>query len=125
MFRHDASLFSEMNVGYASDLNQIQKGGRVVSNKNPRNLPSVVTEVEARTLKICPLSMSRENPQSCVGSQCMGWSWSFWRKERGVPGADPVGRCGFAAEGLPVPVNGKGYYCTVEYGDDDEEVDEI
>jgi hypothetical protein len=94
-----------------------------MSREFQRNLPSVVTEKEARTWKICPLSMSRDNPQPCVGSQCMGWKWTLWPRERGTPGDAPVGRCGWAGEGFPVPVNGKGYTCPVEDGDEDEEDD--
>jgi hypothetical protein len=72
------------------------------------NLPALVTEEQARTLKICPFSMSQNEPKHCLASSCMLWQWQLWPKYYGVPPDDQVGRCGLVSQvELPIPVNTK------------------
>ena len=86
----------------------------------PRNVPSLVTETQALTLKICPQTLAIEIPRNCIGSACSGWNWAFWPQGGGPAPKDPVGRCGLVAPGATFAVAGK----EIRYGVDDEE-DEV
>jgi hypothetical protein len=73
-----------------------------------KNIPSILTEEQARRLKICPLTLSRANRQACLASSCAAWAWQMWPNHYGPRPDEPVGRCGFVEAGVPFPVTGKG-----------------
>ena len=85
-----------------------------------KNVPSILTERQAGNLKTCPLTLSNENPQACLGSRCAAWLWQRWPSQFGASPNEPVGRCGFVGEGVPFPVAGRGVV-TFEGEEQDED----
>jgi hypothetical protein len=77
----------------------------------PRDLPSIMTEDKAKTLKICPLSISSEDRINCYGSQCNAWTWERWQNWFGKDPGEPVGRCGLVLGGLSFPTLSTGEIC--------------
>lgn len=53
-----------------------------------------MTEEEAQK-KFCPLTMSAEQPRSCLGSMCMGWRWDEYEDLGMFKAGKPLGgNCG-------------------------------
>lgn len=43
--------------------------------EKPKRLPSLTTEEEARSSKMCPFTAGRDMPRHCVASSCAAWTW--------------------------------------------------
>lgn len=71
-----------------------------MSQEKPNRLPSLCTEAEARTSKMCPFTAGRDMPRHCVASSCGAWDWvtSQFRPN------EETGRCGLVNfQGGPFP----------------------
>ena len=78
-----------------------------MSNEYPLYAPSILTETQARNLKVCPQTLSVEEPRKCFGSQCAAWVLELWPSQFGNAPDDPVGRGGLAGYGTVYRFLGK------------------